>query len=286
MFSIVNKNRRGGNKTQAKSSEDATTTMMLRGRKNRRSIWKEQQEVHCGHRRMIRSPSPVPGQHQVAFKLVSDKRASIETVATSASSDDESSVASTARTVSERSIVSLLSRQRPSPAPLRQLHRPCSILKVSTQFESLAQAYCSSSSGLEEKKRKRKVSFFRVYIHSHQVILGDNPSVSAGPPLSIEWSSESSTSLPVEYYESRKEESGGRRSHANGLLRLDEETREKILRTLGYSRKEVDRAIRAVRAAQESRRKSILEQIMLARTLANTGVVVPSTPEKPKPRWL
>eukprot|EP00527_Entomoneis_sp_CCMP2396_P002349 CAMPEP_0198151742 /NCGR_PEP_ID=MMETSP1443-20131203/56953_1 /TAXON_ID=186043 /ORGANISM="Entomoneis sp., Strain CCMP2396" /LENGTH=139 /DNA_ID=CAMNT_0043817525 /DNA_START=45 /DNA_END=461 /DNA_ORIENTATION=- len=36
-------------------------------------------------------------------------------------------------------------------------------------------------------KSKKKVKFDRLYIRTHKYILGDNPSVTYGPPLSMAW---------------------------------------------------------------------------------------------------
>jgi len=135
-----------------------------------------------------------------------------------------------------------------------------SILKVRTQERSLARTYARSS----RSQRKCRVSFSNVYVHSHYIILGDNPSVSSGPPLSIDWGSPETSCIPVDFHATCK---GGRGPppRSGDALRLSPDRRVKILKSQGFTAKELKTAGKLVEAAQESRQRSILEQICAAK---------------------
>lgn len=50
-------------------------------------------------------------------------------------------------------------------------------------------------------KKKKRVSFHMIDIHTHNVTLGDHPSTQGGPPLALDWEKLSSTSIRVDDYE-------------------------------------------------------------------------------------
>lgn len=222
--------------------------------RSRTSDWNDRQ--WC-----FRSPSPVPGSHLQFVKLVGHAGAAV----TSSTTDDESSV-TTAGTESDHSLSSSGSSSPTSNSDssraLEGHSSSPSILKVSTQSESLAREFCSSSRRRSEERISRGVSFSKVYIYLHQYIVGDNPSVSSGAPVTIAWTSESASCLPIDFYEDGKL-GKERRCYRNGLLRLDETRREKLLKSQGFSKKATKKAIKAVKAIQDSRRRTMAEQLYL-----------------------
>jgi len=122
-------------------------------------------------------------------------------------------------------------------------YRGC--LKHRTQYCSLKQPYrCATASS-------KSVTFGRVEIHEHEIQLGDNPSVSKGPPITLQWRARQTDVISVEEYEQSKPPS--RCKHEMLLPRF---VREDMLRHQGYSRSELKEAVEAVKKIQENRSKS------------------------------
>jgi hypothetical protein len=88
-------------------------------------------------------------------------------------------------------------------------------------------------------------------MHSHVIELGDHPSVSHGPPITLGREIIDSCKLSVDDYESRLE---GRRSKRE--LILPGALREDWLRELGYSRNELIEAVSVVKKIKVDRRSS------------------------------
>jgi hypothetical protein len=80
------------------------------------------------------------------------------------------------------------------PALLSVVGTEKSCLKVSTHALSLERIY-----GTDRKYADtvQAVAWSTVEIHSHEVILGDHPSVSSGPPFTIEWTAFESVTVSV-----------------------------------------------------------------------------------------
>ena len=78
----------------------------------------------------------------------------------------------------------------------------------------------STASSFEtENQAERSVSFGEVEIREHEVILGDNPAVSGGPPVTIDWSAVSSRKLSVdEHQRAIADEASDDRPRSGGTL--------------------------------------------------------------------
>lgn len=74
------------------------------------------------------------------------------------------------------------------------LTRSC--MTVKTLEDSLKKAQVS-----KQCRNKRSISFGDIEVRSHEMILGDNPSVSKGPPVSISWEPFSFGAYTVDNYE-------------------------------------------------------------------------------------
>lgn len=120
----------------------------------------------------------------------------------------------------------------------------------------------SSRSAVENKTsvmdartpRKPKVSFSTVEVRHYERILGDNPGVSSGPPLSIGWNyyDDRTIQLSVDDYEYYQ-----RPCHDESDMVLSRYERETILEALGYSEKEVAKAIRQNYKLKRNRRQTV-----------------------------
>jgi hypothetical protein len=79
--------------------------------------------------------------------------------------------------------------------------------------------------------KKKGVTFGSLTIHEHPVMLGDNPSVSSGPPLAISWEAQASHFFSVDEYEASRPP---RRS--KDTMQVPRSMREDWLRSAGYAR--------------------------------------------------
>lgn len=143
-----------------------------------------------------------------------------------------------------------------------------SCLKVRSQEESLSREFGSSTSlgepvekatssseqedQPEAAKDRRKVSFAQVTVNSHSIVLGDNPSVSAGPPISISWEPFESESFAVEEYEELKP-----CPRAQAQLHIPKSLREDWLRAEGYARSELFDVMREIQKVRRRRQLSV-----------------------------
>jgi len=100
----------------------------------------------------------------------------------------------------------------------------------------------------------RSVRFNEIEIREYNVILGDNPSVQFGPPISIGWDykKESLVRIPVEDYESfRGERRVGKQLAIPGMIR------DEILHENGVSRSDIVKVVRQVSRAKHKRSQTL-----------------------------
>ena len=98
----------------------------------------------------------------------------------------------------------------------------------------------------------RKVSFDRIHIREYYLSLGDNPSCSSGPPLSISWKYSDIGSVDLEEFEMMRPP---RRHHSEMMIPSIE--RKKLLDDLGYSVLEIVEAVKNVTECKKNRKKSL-----------------------------
>lgn len=125
-------------------------------------------------------------------------------------------------------------------------------LKIPTQALSLKQAYGSDmDTTLPNHVPKHAVAWSTIEINSHEVLLGDHPSISCGLPITIEWDAFKSVKVTVAEYEECNP------SHrSSGALIIPKAVREDWLRNQGYSRRELETAIRARHTDKKGRLSS------------------------------
>jgi hypothetical protein len=141
-----------------------------------------------------------------------------------------------------------------------------SCLKISTQEQSVGQEYRGSAVSFDvdeidgESKsslewpfasRGSSVQFDSISVHVHTVTLGDNPSVSMGPPISIEWQAMETFTVSVNEYEETKPISRERQEMLIPVC-----VRESMLRDVGFGRSDMVSATKTAHQIQVSRRKS------------------------------
>ena len=103
----------------------------------------------------------------------------------------------------------------------------------------------SSTTGLENSL---SVSFNTVKVREYPIILGDNPSVSEGPPLSIDWHYEDVDEFEVEEYESTRPP-----RRVTNEMNIPAGIRSKILMRCGFGLKEIAETVKKVQNAKRNR---------------------------------
>ena len=90
-----------------------------------------------------------------------------------------------------------LRRLSTEPAQLKSCLSSSNVLSTKTDPSSSSQANCN-----EEFKLKRNVSFSHLQVREYAITLGDNPSVSSGPPVTLDWSYDpQEKTAPVDAFE-------------------------------------------------------------------------------------
>ena len=130
-----------------------------------------------------------------------------------------------------------------------------SSLKVSRQSVSVVRTY-DPTTILQEDDEKR-VTFSFVSVHLHSMTLGDNPAVSAGVPVQIDWKPTESFTRPLDEYESEKDSiMDGRPARPVQQLRIGPTRRENLLKEAGEDRGDVLCVLRSIALIQASRAKN------------------------------
>jgi len=151
-------------------------------------------------------------------------------------------------------------------SPIREPKKSC--LKRESSYNSLGQssgtsrslgasgksetATGSASPATSTRKLKRTsstVSFQSVNVREYERTLGDNPSCSYGPPVTLDWEYSNEQSLSLDDYEKYR---GMRRNKCT--MRLPARTRETMLKiNMGFSDEEVKAVERSIKKVQKSR---------------------------------
>lgn len=118
---------------------------------------------------------------------------------------------------------------------------------------------------LNKMPHNKSVRFDTVEIREYPYILGDNPSVTNGPPLSLGWMSQSQFFVDFEEYDNAKPA-----PRTTYEMRFDEMLRLHILQSSGHSLNEIIQATAAVRKEQELRRQSIQSSMRAIRVEKTT----------------
>ena len=116
----------------------------------------------------------------------------------------------------------------------------------------------TSSSKTIKPKKKLAVSFSDIEIRSYEIILGDNPAVAGGPPLTIDWEPFELAACSVDEYEEGKAKPPAR--DVISMKMTTEQRFELLART--YSMREINARTKQV---TDARRQRIETRTMLYR---------------------
>ena len=112
-----------------------------------------------------------------------------------------------------------------------------------------------SSDGAPNPRIKRNVSFAQVNIREYERIMGDNPSVTCGPPLSLGWRYvPEATTISIDDYEEGK---GSPRQSSEFLV--PKVVRERLLKEhADVSRREMVAAVRSIQKEKSKRQQTVV----------------------------
>jgi len=118
-------------------------------------------------------------------------------------------------------------------------HKSC--LKDSTEEQVIGKEY-----------DLKKVIFDEITVREYPLILGDNPAVGCGPPVTIDWKFHSEYTMEVNFYEQSR-----RKSRRRKRTKLSSMKRTKILLAEGHTLEEIGTAICTMNEIKEQRTDSL-----------------------------
>lgn len=122
-----------------------------------------------------------------------------------------------------------------------------------------------------KKVMRKKVTFDAIEIREHDMVLGDNPSCSRGPPVSMKWEHKAEFRMSLDEFEVGRE--GQRRNHQQLVLpRMD---REKMLRENGVSRGEMDEVVKENVMIKDDNRRSYNKYVTRKKFVGSMKNMVP-----------
>ena len=102
----------------------------------------------------------------------------------------------------------------------------------------------------------KRVAFNTIEVREHNVTLGDNPSCSNGPPVSMKWEHNNSYQMSIDDYESER---GSRREKSE--LVIPREVRLHLIKKDGVSRREIrDVIVENKKIREQSRKNKVQNQ--------------------------
>lgn len=112
---------------------------------------------------------------------------------------------------------------------------------------------CLKRANSENKKQiKRSISFSNLQVREYDLTIGDNPSVSYGPPVQLSWRySESSRDL--EEYENEKQLDRSRGRRSSRVENISWAKREALLKRQGFSQDDIDARMKEVNKVKQGR---------------------------------
>jgi len=102
-------------------------------------------------------------------------------------------------------------------------------------------------------KSSKKLKFGSVDIYTHDIVLGDNPSVSRGPPLTLNWHAIHFERCSVEDFEVRFGQQGGQ---GGRVKKVSIRSREEWLREMGHRTESLRRVCEEIEYIKRSRQQS------------------------------
>jgi hypothetical protein len=271
-----------GNGPCVTSSEDLRAGLMSR-QVGSLNVWKAPVEgppvpVSAALRyakRCSRSPSPIP-RRKVSFRLSATTSGSLASVA--ADTENLSESFSTFDDTNQRQSVRTHSMAESASSTISSSFSSVkSSLKVSRQSVSVGRTYDPTLILQEDDDGVKRVAFSTVSVHLHSMTLGDNPAVSAGVPVQIDWTPTESFTKALDEYEKGKD-TGDRPSRSVQQLRIGPTRRENLLKEAGEDRGDVLCVLRSIALIQASRAKNAGAVSVDAASSSSTSTQIDHSP--------
>jgi len=143
----------------------------------------------------------------------------------------------------------------------------CDFSALSSQRES-PRSILVQPDDKRAKTRRRSVSFSTVSVNVHPVVLGDNPAVSKGLPVTIGHLPIHCSTQEIDRFENDRKELGIRRSKKQ--MRLSQEKRTMMLLAQGHSEGSFRRVQSEIQAIKQHRQEAAFNDAS-ARSLSKEG---------------
>lgn len=143
-----------------------------------------------------------------------------------------------------------------SRAPEPPMVSPSKLTDIQSETTETTTTGSSSRDVSSKFRKKRSVSFCEVQVRNYERILEVNPSVTSGPAVGIGWnySADDDEIVSIEIFEETRETS---RRGSTEELALPRETREDLLRSWGYTQREIAWSVRTILRSKNQRKQTI-----------------------------
>ncbi len=145
--------------------------------------------------------------------------------------------------------VDLTTKKAHDKPPVYESNESTSAITASNEGWSNAMILSRSPSSL--LRYPKKVSFSTLEIREYGIIPGDNPAVTGGCPLSIDWVYDSVFTCSVENYEEVRP-----KTRSMTELRIPSREREETLRRVGFSRRDIQEGTKNANITRHQRRRT------------------------------
>lgn len=119
----------------------------------------------------------------------------------------------------------------------------------------------TTSTASKRRKQKNKivsysVHFAKVEVRQYERIMTDNPSSTGGPSIGIGWDYVEQKPVHIDDYEVKRSSKRHRRMRKGDLI-LNRSRREKLIRSLGYSERDIAANVRELNKLRSQRRQTV-----------------------------
>lgn len=104
--------------------------------------------------------------------------------------------------------------------------------------------------------KRKSVRFSSVHLREHGICIGDNPSVSRGAPIALDWHFQRELEFSLDAFENSEHSAGTNKENPNQPLKHSSLDRMHILKKMGYSRADINEASEKAQEIKQQRIKT------------------------------